>query len=499
MPDLTLLNEELAQNVGRRQAIREQNKGAVLPEEMRSEFEQLTGRSEALISLIEVEKQKRSDAMLDEQRAYLDEPIHHVQHAMNADDDGRRSLLKTGWQAKAGMWYAPTSLKERDGSPRMQAMYNEDVLFGAIPTDDPDAAHYFKQTRAIAQPGYRAAWVKWLRNAGDKTVLSGVERNALSEGSDGAGGFVVPADIQADVMARRSQDSVMRSLATVRTTSRDRWATPAIKANSTDTASRNIYSDGFVGAWVGETPSQNDIDPAFELFEISIKKARAKTTLSNDLIADSVGNLLATLSASGARNLALVEDKGFIAGAGTALEPLGILSHSLALTAVASDGMAVDVEGSVSNTISNSISNAGSGPLIKGLVYKLPSQYTGNASWLMRRATQGEIAALVDANARPLWNSYLESAFTRPQMQIEGFPVYNSEFVGADGSREHHAGDHPADLRRHLGLSHHRPRPDQRPRADRALRRHRPDRPDPVVPRRRRPVELRRDSHRRHR
>ncbi len=434
MPDLTLLREELDQNVARRQAIRSENKGAVLPEALRSEFEQLAGRSEALVSLIEVEKQKKSDALLDEQRAYLDEPTHHVQHPINADDAGRRSLLQAGWSVKAGTWYAPTTLKERDGSPRMQAMYNEDVLFGAIPTDDVDAAHYVKQTRAVSQPEYRAAWVKWIRNSGDKSYLTQREFAALSEGNDGAGGFTVPADLQADLMARRAQESVMRSLATVRTTSRDRWATPAIKPNATDTASRNIYSDGFVGAWVGETPTQADIDPAFEMFEIAIKKARAKTTLSNDLIADSTGNLLATLSASGARNLALVEDKGFIQGAGTPLEPLGILSHPLALTAVASDGMAVDVEGSVANTISNSISNTGSAPLIKGLVYKLASQYIANASWLMRRSTQGEIAGLVDANGRPFWNSYLDSGFTRPLMSIEGFPVYNSEFVGADGS-----------------------------------------------------------------
>jgi HK97 family phage major capsid protein len=170
------------------------------------------------------------------------------------------------------------------------------------------------------------------------------------------------------------------------------------------------------------------------MFEISIKKARAKTTLSNDLIADSTGNLLATLSASGARNLALVEDKGFIAGAGTPLEPFGILSNDKALTLVASDGMAVDVEGTTANTISNTTTTAGSAPLIKGLVYKLASQYVQNASWLMRRSTQGEIAGLVDGNGRPFWNSYEDSGFARPLMVIEGFPVYNSEFVGADGS-----------------------------------------------------------------
>jgi HK97 family phage major capsid protein len=203
---------------------------------------------------------------------------------------------------------------------------------------------------------------------------------------------------------------------------------------STASGGRNIYADDFIAAWVGETPTQTSIDVAFEMFEISIKKLRAYTLISNDLIADSVGNLVSELASRGGRSIGLKEDEGFISGGSVPLEPQGILRHSLALTLTSSDGMAVDVEGSVANTISNSISNAGSAPLIKALVYTLPSQYTNGASWLMRRAKQGSIAALVDANGRPMWNSYNESGFTRPQMNIEGFPVYNSEFVGTDGN-----------------------------------------------------------------
>jgi HK97 family phage major capsid protein len=206
-----------------------------------------------------------------------------------------------------------------------------------------------------------------------------------------------------------------------------------IKPNST-AATRNIYTDDFVAAWVGETPSQASIDVEFELFEISVKKLRAFTLLSNDLIADSVGALISELSGRGGRALGLKEDEGFIAGAGTTLEPSGILSHPLALTLVSSNGMAYDVEGTTANTISNTTTDAGSAPKIKQLVYRLPSQYAGNARWLMRRTVQGAVAGLVDNAGRPFWNSYLESGFGRPAMVIEGFPVENSEFVGADGS-----------------------------------------------------------------
>jgi HK97 family phage major capsid protein len=432
--DVALLNEELEQNVVRRQRIRDQHAGPTMPADAKSEFETLTKRSEALINLIEVEKQKVYDKQLDEQKAYLDEPVYKTPRSMAFDGDSAdtKQLLSAGWEVKGGM------ITRRTSFGMEVPMYGEEVLRGPLP-DDQERKEYFLKTRHVFQPEYRDAWIKWLNSPFIKmggmaafSQLSNAEQKALSEGLDPNGGYTVPPDIQAEIGGRRAQVSIMRQLATVRQTNRDVWQQPMYApASSTN---RNIFSDGFIADWVGETPTQSDIDPSFEMFIINIRKLRAKTTLSNDLIADSVGNLLSDLSARGGRSLGLKEDQGFIAGAGGSLEPLGILNHNLALTATSSDGMAYDVEGSSSNAISNSVSDAGSAPKIKAMTYTLPSQYAGNASWIMRRGIQGDIAALVDANGRPFWNSYLESGFGRPQMVIEGAPVFNSEFVGTDGN-----------------------------------------------------------------
>jgi HK97 family phage major capsid protein len=431
--NIKLLNEELEQNVARRQAIREQHKGNVLPAESREEFETLTKRGEALVNLIEVEKQKSWDKSLDEQKAYLDEPVYKVPRAMNFDGDSadRKQLIGAGYEVKGGMIVRKTSLGQAI------PMYSEEVLFGPLPQDN-GRKEYFQSVRRIFQPDYREAWIKFMGSPmlrmGESAAfvsLSATEQKALSEGLDASGGYTVPPDIQAEIGGRRAQTAVMRRLCSIRQTNRDQWQMPMFAPNST---SPNIYADGFVAAWVGETPTQADIDPSFEMFTIGIKKLRAKTTLSNDLIADSIGSLLSELSVRGGRSLGLKEDEGFIAGAGTPLEPLGILSHPVALTVVASSGMAVDVEGTTANSISNTVSDAGSAPDIKSMAYALPSQYAANATWLMRRGIQGDVAALVDANGRPFWNSYLESGFARPQMIIEGFPVENSEFMGTDGS-----------------------------------------------------------------
>lgn len=433
MATLTVLNEELEQARNSREALRTKHAGATMPEDARAEDDRLIKRMQVVTGMIEEELQKQRDASFAETAKYMDDPVYTFQRApINDDDDGRKSLNRAGWEAKGGMWHKQLS------TGKTIAMYPEEVLVGKVPDDDPTTAAYIKQTRAIFQPEYRDAWVKWFRGApmGPQmalSMLSGPELKALSEGNDGAGGFAVPPDFAAEIGGRRAQTSVMRSLATVTPTTRDMWKKPMIKP-STASGGRNIYSDDFIAAWVGETPSQSSIDVAFEMWEIAVKKVRAYTLLSNDLIADSIGNMIGELSGRGGRALGLKEDEGFIAGGANALEPTGILMHPLALTATSSDGMAYDVEGTTSNTISNSVSDAGSAPKIKQLVYQLPSQYAENATWLMRRSVQGKVAGLVDANGRPFWNSYLESGFSRPQMVIEGFPVRNSEFVGADGS-----------------------------------------------------------------
>lgn len=438
--DVALLNEELQQNISRRKAIREQHSGATLPAAEKEEFESLTKRSESLISLIEVEKQKVYDKQLDEQKAYMDEPVYRTPKPMAFDQGDEKTLVKQlsqqGWELKGGKWFAPL------WNGKQHEMFPEEVFVGPIPDDDPVAARYVKQTRQIMQPEYRAAWLKFIREAAKAgeafayTKLSGAEQKALSEGSDTAGGFTVPVDIQAQIGGRAATASIMQRLASVTTTMRDRWAKPMVAPNTTS-GMRNVYSNDFVAAWVGETPSQASIDVAYQMFEIGIKKLRAYTLLSNDLIADSVGGLISDLTNSGGTAIGLKKDEAYIAGptgAAPTLEPTGILNHALARTATSSNGMAYDVEGTTSNSISNTTADAGSAPKIKALTYTLSEQYADNASWIMRRATRGAVAALVDANGRPFWNSYLDSGFGRPALEVEGAPVYESPFVGADGS-----------------------------------------------------------------
>lgn len=371
---------------------------------------------------------------------WMEKPQYRIPHGIETSNplERKKVLESAGWEVKAdGMVYAPTSFN----GGQSVALYPEETLFGDMPTDDVRAASYYRQSRSALNPLYRKSYSHWLQNAVRTrsesmafNMLPPEEQKALSEGTDEGGGFLVPPDIQAEILVRLPKKSVMRNHATVRNTSRDEIKFPAIAPNPNNPNNTipdgSIYTSGFVGGWAGETPAFSDTDPGIQQFPIRVKKIRVATKLSNDLIADSVANVLAFLSQDGATNMGLVEDKGFIAGLGSDLQPLGILNAPSVGT--------VNVAGSTAHTISNTSAAIGSVPGIINLAYALPEQYLGGATWLMQRPTEGHIRNLVDAQNRPIWLPYTAGGLGAAPREIEGYAVENSPFVDADGTNGNH-------------------------------------------------------------
>jgi len=416
MPDLALLNSELADIRAERELLRQKHPGATMPEEARDRDQALTERTKKVTFLIEEETQNERDRLFDETAKFMDEPQYQINRAVNPDDESRRIMMRAGWEIRGGTIHRQTARGEIAFCP-------EEVMFGPVPHDDPVAARHFTQMRATMQPEYRNAWRKWLSGKGDERRLNAAEQNALSEGTASEGGYLVPPDIAAEIMSRRADASVMRSLATIRQTSRDRIQFPAVAPNS---SSGSVYSSGFVGGVVGERPTNTDAGPTFQQFEIGIKKFEAYTKLTNDLISDSGSDILAFLATDGGRNLGLVEDNEFLTGDGTALHPHGLLNAGITTA---------DVEGTTSDHVSNTVSDAGSAPKIIDLAYLLPEQYEAGASWLMARATKGKVHRLVDGDGRPWWQA---AAGAGGQAGAPGdlveFPVRTSPFVPVGGT-----------------------------------------------------------------
>jgi HK97 family phage major capsid protein len=380
---------------------------------------------------------------------FLDAPERKLPHGVNPDDESKRMLDRAGWETKGGMVYAGHSLEGKtvtlaDGRRETMGkipMYPADVLFGPLPTDDVEASAFYKRARAIHAPEYKAAYSHYLQlctrlrsESMAYSMLSGTEQKALSEGTDTSGGFVVPPDIMAEVLARTPQKAVMRAMCRVQPTNRDMLRYPAVAANAgtyNGISGGSVYASGFVGSWVGETPAFSDTDPAFQTLDIQVKKVRVATRLSNDFINDAAVNVLSWLAQNGAENMALTEDAGFINGLGSALQPLGLLNVPGITT--------VNVAGTTSHAISNTTSNLGSATPLIQMAYKLPAQYVAAARWLMARVTEGEIRQLVDGSGRFLWPPFVGSAFaglnpTGYNAELLGFPLMHSDWVPLDGT-----------------------------------------------------------------
>lgn len=422
---LALLNEELEQVKAQRETLRGKHKGITMPSLDAAEDESLVNRVVGITTAIEAEKLSLRDAQMAALNDYMDKPSPPFKHAIDATDDSRMALSKAGWDIQNGMVMKETS------SGKAVEFVPEEVLFGPIPGDDPVTATYFRQTRAIFKTDYRNAYSKWLRapfrgEGADAAVLNWIGKDmhmALQEGQSDLGGFLVPPDVQAEMLQRMAQTAVMRRLCRVVPTSRDKLEWSAVSAASSN---GTIYSSGFVGGLAGETPAFSETDPAFEKFEVSIKKFRTSTKLSDDFIADAAVNVLAWIAQNGAENLGLVEDYYFLNGNGTGNQPIGILNAGLSTTSV---------EGTTTDHISNTIANAGSAPLIDALPYLVPAQYVANASWLMARASEGKIRGLVDANARPWWMpQQVAGGQGSTPKELGGYPVYNSDFVPVGGT-----------------------------------------------------------------
>lgn len=440
-----LLSDELDQITQKRQILRSKHAGSTMPAEATAEDEQLHERALKVREAIEQEKVRARDADFDDLLHYQNDPSYRIPVGahVNSDDSGRKTIESAGWKIKSGVIVRETSLGD-------YPMYEEEVLFGPLPENSSER-EFYTLTRAAIQPEYRDAYVKFIKlvaRTGEKStalsMMSGAEQKALSEGLDTAGGYLVPPDVQAEIFARTAQQAVIRQLARVINTSRDRVMWPRVEPASASTGSPpgntgggSIFSSAFVGTWFGESASQNDIDPVFGTVDIGIRKIRCSTKMSNDFISDAVTNIPAFLATDGGRNMALVEDNGFLRGqqlGNPSLEPNGLLSET-ALQAGGASAVLIE-DSSTANNIANAGYAAGTGSAgrIIGLAYALPAQYVQGASWVCRRSVEGKIRALQDGQGRFLWPPAIASGFAAVTRELLGMPIYNSDFVPADGT-----------------------------------------------------------------
>lgn len=267
---------------------------------------------------------------------------------------------------------------------------------------------------AVQKKGYKAAFESYLRRG--VAEMQPNDRKALTEGTDSAGGYLVPEDIQAGILKKLATMATVRRYARVIQTSRDVARFTRIKYTT-----NNEYTSGVRFTWTGETPAASTTarvtDQSFGSIAIPVHTAMASQLVSNDLIEDSAYDVLGISTDLFAEAFALGENATFWTGHGAG-QPRGIVTD-------ASDTTNWDA-----NVINADTANTVIAQDVIDVCYGLPSQYELNARWFMNKATEKQIRSLTDTNGDYLWPVWGQVGnLGGVPRELMAFPLERDEFV----------------------------------------------------------------------
>jgi len=341
---------------------------------------------------------------------------------MNEFDDIKSQLDMADRLSAADQFAAtpqqPVSLKWQQSQPGEGDVPFDGKAFRTLEVKTPfgTKAVEYNVPIAVQSKGYAPAFDAYLRKGYQD--LGPNDRKALSEGTDSAGGFLVPEDYQAELIKKIATMAVMRSICRVMNTGRDIVKIPRIKYTTDD-----LYTSGVRLTWTGEIPASATThrvtDPVFGMLSIPVHTAMASLPVYNDLLEDNAVNLQGYIAGLMGEAFAVGEDNCFINGTGVA-QPLGILTN----VDVSGEGVTSIASGSTSSPY---FTYAGLTNLYTGL----PAQYEPNARFLASKATYGYIRQVVTATVgEPLWQVFAQDGgLGATPSQLFGFPRMVSDLM----------------------------------------------------------------------
>lgn len=280
-----------------------------------------------------------------------------------------------------------------------------------------------KVRAAIASTPYKQAFRSYLR-----VGLQGLradELRTLQEGVDTGGGFLVPEDILALVIAKQPTPTQVAGRVTQLQTSRDALLIPKVNYAADD-----LYTTGMRVTWTQEAPASATTarvtDPVFGQVRIPVFTAMMSMPLTNDVVEDALFPIVAWSSAKFAETIDLLRDNMILNGSGVG-QPAGILVNP-----GSPNNPAVITSGNASALTADGIQN---------IAWSLPPQYDAAAVWVFNKTSAGQaIATLKDANNRYLWGMGLQDSGLAPgytNRLLVGYPVLFSGFMPNVGANNY--------------------------------------------------------------
>jgi HK97 family phage major capsid protein len=268
---------------------------------------------------------------------------------------------------------------------------------------------------SVQKKGYEAAFEAYLRKG--KADMGPNDRKTLSEAVDTAGGYTVPDQWLAGLIAKQATMATVRNYARVVQASRDLIRVIRRKYNT-----NNEYTSGVRMTWTGESPAASTTarvtDQTYGEIAIPVNTALATQLVSFDLLEDNAYDVMGDSMSLFAEAFTLGENDVFWNGHGAG-QPRGILT-SLGDTTNWPNANVTDTASASTLTADELIEVA----------YGLPSQYENGARWFWAKATELVIRKLTDTNGDYMWPVWAQRGnFSAPDRDLEGYPITRDEAV----------------------------------------------------------------------
>ena len=219
--------------------------------------------------------------------------------------------------------------------------------------------------------------------------------NALQEGDDSEGGYLVPDEYEHTLIEALEEENIFRGLAKViRTVHGDKQIPMVVEKGEAQ--------------WMAEEVAYTEDDLEFGMITIGAHKLGTMIKISDELLQDSVFDLPSYIAREFARRIGNAEENAFFTGNGTG-KPLGILA--------ATGGAEVGVTSSTANLKADELFD---------LQHSLRTPYRKNAVWVTNDNTIREIRKMKDGEGRYIWQPGLTSG--SPDT-ILGKPVKTSIYM----------------------------------------------------------------------
>ena len=249
-----------------------------------------------------------------------------------------------------------------------------------------------KEKTGRASEEYKANFWNAMRS---KVPLPSVV-NALEEGTDSEGGYLVPDEYERTLVEALEEENVFRQMAKViRTSSGDRKI-PVVATKGT-------------ASWIDEEGAYTESDDSFGQVSIGAYKVGTMIKVSEELLNDSVFDLESYIAKEFARRIGAKEEEAFFTGDGSG-KPLGVLAAT----------------GGAETGVTAASSTAITADELMDLFYSLKSPYRKKAVWVLNDSTIKAVRKLKDSTGQYLWQPSLTAG--TPDTLL-GRPVKTSAYM----------------------------------------------------------------------